>query len=450
MELSNREWASLLWITAFVGYTLLEDKDGKIAKRFRNVIRAFFAPKIIFILALSSLWIGLCVQVLRYAGAWDVANTKTTLLWAMTFAFVTLLDVNRISEDDTYFRKTVRDSLSATVAVTFIAEAYSFPFVVELVLLPFLALITGVQVFSAKKPEYASVHKLANTLLVVAGFIYVCNGVYMAVNDYQKFATWSTLRELITPIVLSLLFLPYLYIISMLVSYELTFLRIRWVLKDDVLRRYAAFQAILRFRSDLEGLRRWKRHIDVSQPDSREGILASIAEVKANQKKESNPPTVSPELGWCPIAATKFLAEQGLTTGYYHKTYEGQWLASSPMVQLNETAILPDNIAYYIEGDETAAKRLKIKLNVNDSPGCAASDLRFRVTCAALLGMVARGNLPAQQEQMFQRDTVTVEVAGRRIRLQKIDFTNAVKGYSRMLIVDHSPKYRDPYEDGAR
>lgn len=449
MELSNREWASLFWIAAFVGYAVFKDKNGQLAKGFKNVLRTFFVPTIVVVLAWASLWIVLCVQMLRYIGAWDFANLKTTLLWVVTFAFVTSFDTIRITEDDTYFRRTVRDTLGATVAITFIAEAYSFPLAVELILLPFLALTTGIQVVSHKKPEQASVHKLASTLLAVTCLVYVAYGLYMVARDFQGFATWNTLREFLIPIVLSLLFLPYLYVVSVLVTYEQTFAGLRCAQGDDALRRYAAFQAAVRFRFNLEGLRRWKRHVGVFQPDSREGIRASIAEVKANQKKESNPPPVSPDLGWCPIAATKFLAEQGLTTGDYHRLDDGQWWASSPMVELNEAAILPDNIAYYIEGDESAAKRLKVKLHVNDRPAGAASDSRFRDTCAALLRTVAKELPPTQQEQILQCDTVDVEAAGRRIRLQKDDFTIAAKGYSRMLTVDHSPMRRAPYEEPA-
>lgn len=449
MELSSREWASLLWIAVFIGCAQFRDKNGQIAKGFRNVLRAFSAPKIVVILAWASLWIVLCVQMLRYVGAWEIANLKTTLLWAVTFAFVTLFDIGRISEDDTYFRKTVRDTLGATVAIAFIAEAYSFPFAVELILIPLLALMTGVQVVSEKKPEYVSAHKLASTTLALAGVAYVGYGLYVVVNDFHGFATWNTLREFLIPIVLSLLFLPYLYFVSVLVSYELTFVGLRWALKDDALRRYASFQAVVRFRFDLEGLRRWKRHVSVFRPESRKDIRESIAEVKANQKKEHNPLIVSPDLGWCPIAATKFLAEQGLATGSYHRMDDGQWWASSPMVELNKAAIFPDNIAYYVEGDEGAAKRLKVKLHVNDRPSGVASDLQFRAVCAALLGTAAKSILPAQQRRILQSDAVDVEAGGRRIRLQKEDFTNPARGYSRMLTVDHNPTYRGPYERAA-
>lgn len=438
MELNNRELATLIWIVVFIGYVFLKDQDRRTAKALVHLLRAFFAPKIIAVMAWAVLWVVLCIQALHYAGAWEISNLKTTLLWAATFSFVTLLDVGRISEDDTYFRKTARDAVSATAVVTFIAEAYSFPLAAELILIPLLAMVAGVQVFSEKRTVHAPAYKLASTILAMAGATYVGYGLYSAASNFQTFATWGTFQEFLIPIVLSLLFLPYLYIVSVVVSYETNFAAFHWAVKDDALRRYAVVQAITKFRFNLEGLRRWKRHVCVFQPTSREDIRRSIAEIKANQIREHNPSPVSPELGWCPIAATKFLATHGLATGDYHRAEDRQWWASSPMRELSKTAILPDNIAYYIEGDEKAAKRLKVKLNVNDRPGGAVSDSEFQAVCATLLKAADVDISLMLQKQVLCRDAIDVEAGGRRVRIQKENFTNPARGYSRMLTVDHS------------
>lgn len=439
MELSNREWAYILWVMAFIGYALIKDKKRQLIESIGNILRAFCEPKIIIVLFFALIWITFCVSLLHYASAWQLTNIKTTLLWIVTFAFVTLFDISRISEDEIYFRKTVRDTLGAMAAITFIAESYSFSFIVELILLPFLTLITGIHVISAKKPEHASVHKLAGAILAVTGVVYIGYGLYMAGQDFQAFATWNTFREFSVPIILSLLFLPYLYAVSVIVSYELTFTRFYWALKDDDLRRYAALWAIIKFRFDLNGLRKWKRHIGIFPLKTRKDIQDSIAEIKRNQRAERKPSTISPDQGWCPIAATKFLATFGLTTGDYHRVDNQEWWASSPMKELNANAILPDNIAYYIEGDQITAKRLIVKLHVNDRETGLSSDIEFRKICSALLSIVAKNIPHAQQDKIIQSDMVDVEAEGRLIRLRRSDFNNSSQGYSRTMTIDHSP-----------
>ena len=436
MDLNNRELATLIWMAVFIGYVFFKDLDGRATNALIQLLHAFFSPKIIMVVAWATFWIALCVWALHYVGAWEFANLKTTLLWGVAFAFVTVLDVGRISEDHAYFRKTVRDTISAAVVLTFIAEAYSFSLASELILIPLLTMMSGVKVISENHTMHAQAGKLATTILIMAGAAYVGYGMYGVVSDFQTFATWNTVREFFIPIVLSLLFLPYLYVVSVVVSYEMNFVALQWAVKDNALRRYAKVQAITRFRLDLDGLRRWKRHVCLFHPTSREDIRRSIDEIKANQIRVNDPPPVSRELGWCPTGATQFLKAYELETGDYHRIEDGQWWASSPMRELSRAAIMPDNIAYYIEGDEKAVKCLKVKLNVNDRLNGAASDSEFQTICAALLTAADVDVSLVPLEQMLHQDDIDVDVGERRIRIRRQDFVSPAKGYFRTLTVD--------------
>lgn len=152
-------------------------------------------------------------------------------------------------------------------------------------------------------------------------------------------------------------------------------------------------------------------------------------------------------MGWSPYAATMFLAGHDLTTSDYHRIDDGQWIASSKMLELDRNALIPDNLAYYVEGDERAAKQLKIELNVNDQSHSTASELRFHAACEALLQAAVGEIPPAFSDQIYMSDTIDSIVQDRRVRTKKEDFTNrAFNGYSRTLTIDHSPDYRDPYE----
>jgi len=443
MDLSNREISALIWIAAALGYVFYKDKNANLLDSVKQLISIFFSPKIITILLCAALWIILCVLGLHNIDMWGTANLKTTILWGFAFAFVTLMDANRISEDNTYFKKTIRDTVNVTVLITFIAEAYSFPLLAELVLFPLLFFVTAMQVMSEQKKEHASVHSLMSGVLVTVGCIYIGYGIYMVATDFEEFASWNNLREFFIPIILSLLFLPYLYLISILISYELIWVNLRFALKDVSLRRYAMFQAILRFRLDLEGLRRWKRNVGAYPSESREGILESISEVKKYQKREHNPSNVSPEMGWCPIAATGFLLNENLKTSDYHRTYDDEWWASSTYLTINEESLFSSNIAYYISGDDQAVKRLKLVLNVNNNEDSEVAEVRFHQVCEALF-LSSIGDFPSESlERISHGGDTDMEVNGRRIRLRKEAFVNTSRGgYSRMMTIDYSPHYR--------
>lgn len=445
MDLSNRELAAFIWIGATLGYIFV--KDRSLLALLKQVLRILFLPKIIVILLCAFLWIILCVQGLSYIDMWEGSNLKTTILWGIGFAFVTLMDVSRISEDNTYFKKTLRDAINVTAIITFIAEAYSFPLLAELVLFPFLFSVTAMHAISEKKKEHASAHKLMSGLLITVGFVYIGYGLYMAATDVKAFVTWNNLREFSIPIILSLLFLPYLYLISILVSYELTLVSLRSALKNDSLRRYAMFKAVIHFRFDLEGLRRWKRNIGANPPENREAIRESISEIKKYQNREKMPFDVPPEIGWCPVAATKLLLSENLQTSDYHRTYDGEWWASSSYVSINKESLLPSNIAYYISGDEHAVKRLKLVLNVNHREDSPIAEKKFFQVCKILL-QSSVSDVPIHVlEKISHSEMNDIEISCKRIRLLRSDYVNSSRGgYSLTLTVDYSNCYRARYD----
>lgn len=79
------------------------------------------------------------------------------------------------------------------------------------------------QVLSERKPEHAAVHKLSSAILITAGLLYFSHGVYGAAKNFDNFSTWSNLREFFVPIFLSLLFLPFIYALSVFATYEMTY-----------------------------------------------------------------------------------------------------------------------------------------------------------------------------------------------------------------------------------
>lgn len=52
------------------------------------------------------------------------------------------------------------------------------------------------------------------------------------------------------------------------------------------------------------------------------------------------------------------------------------WFAGSPYLEIGE-AILPNNIAYYVEGDEHVARTLKLVANFNNQDAAIETRTRF-------------------------------------------------------------------------
>jgi hypothetical protein len=420
MELSNREIATLIWLIVFAvgvfSYT-------NMWQSFYHALKAFCAPQILTPLAAAFTYIAASLFFLSAVGIWEWASLKTSVIWALTFALVAVFDVNRITEDSMYFRKTLRDIFSATAIVVFVMELHSFSLLAELVLLPLMSAVGLAYAMSKTQPEWKSVRNLLEFILTIICLWIFIYKIYQITLDFRKLNTEDTAKEFFIPILLSLMFLPFIYCLSVYETYEKTFRRIRSRIDDPSLQNYARWQAILHFRTDLDFLRRWARHVALSYISDRENIKQSIRHIKAVKKREKNPPTVAEKDGWSPHIAKNFLLEAGLSTNDYYFSYDG-WYASSPYKEIGD-AIMQDNIAYYLEGNETAVMCLKLKLNVNN-PDTPTDSLKQFFDLAKLLLSKALGEQQAKKITWKMGTHTTQE--GNHVSLIRQDWNGSIKG----------------------
>ena len=433
MELNNREIAILIWSAGLV--VLLASKS-EIRSGFGPVLRALCQKILLAALGITAVWITLSTVLLKAVDLWHWDNLKTTLIWAITFAIVAVFDVKRISEDHTFYGQTVRDTLSATAAIEFVALFHSFDLVLELVLVPSLSFIGIMLAMAASRPEWARAKWLLELGLVLAGLTYLAYGAWTIGHQFTDFATFDTLREFLVPILLSLLFLPFMYVLSAYVTYEINFARLNLRIKDAKLNWYAKRSAVFKFRFDLDLLRRWSREIMWTEFADASQIRTSIELIKTRRKREQEPPVVPRSEGWSPYIAKDFLISEGLETGDYHPAFDGEWFASSKMMELGQ-GLLPDNMAYYVDGDERVARLLKLKLNVNNPTDAAQSDQTFVRTAGVLLA-AALGRLPSSDlaNRVTSKEPFQIEECGRLIRLVREDFRGSIKGYLRVLSLE--------------
>jgi hypothetical protein len=433
MEFTNRELAILIWLGVVVATSFILPTVRQSAF---SLVRAFFQPKLLAAFGLASLYVGGSVWLLSILGAWEWSNLKTTIWWAVTTAFVSMFDLNRIDEDRTYFAKTVRDTLSLSTVIVFIAEFYAFSLGAELLLLPVTAFLAGVKAVADQKPEYRAVGNLVSGLLLLMGVSYFGYSAYQTAAHIGEFATLGTLREFGVPILLTLLFLPWLYVMSVFMVYENVFLGLRFGIPDERLRRFAKRHAILRFGFNLELLKRWRRQVLNESTLDRNSVRRSTREVKEGRRREIAPPPVDISAGWSPYSAQIFLRDEGWTTNDYHRSFDSWW-ANSPMIEIGDDPF-PDNIAFYIEGDAETVKQVRLKLNVNNPNGAKEAERRFYELCGALLAIAVTDNARDRLTPLIETSDEIDEIAdGRRVRLDRDEFTGIRGGYSRRLIIDH-------------
>lgn len=432
MELNSREIAILVWIAATAIWLL---STPKYRRSLHDLAKHFLKRQIVGVLSALYAYVAVVIWLLYSIRLWDHSQLENTIIWSVTVGVASLFRLNSITDDPHFFRKAVKDNLTLILLIEFVVSFYTFHVAIELVLIPIVVLITAMAALAELKHEHRIVANVLNNVLALAGAGMIIYALWRLGRNLGGFATKDTFRDFYVPPLLSLLLLPFLYLLKLYAVYESVFARLRSIKARNV-RTYARWHAVLAFGVDLDFLRRWARSVAIFEPHDREEVRGLIREATELRKRERNPPGVPPAAGWSPYYANKFLTSEGLVPGDYHRTFGG-WFASTPYLPIG-SGLLPDNLAYYMEGDDVAVKLLKLVLNVNNPKDPRASEQRFLAAARALVrNALGDKNGRALGDQLLSAVDARTCVAGKEITLSRNNWRGGIEGgYSRELYIE--------------
>ena len=261
MELNTREIALLIWLGPLLIFIMVK-RD--IRRSAVAVVAALFQQKIVSVLVMAAAYVIGCVWLLAKLAIWDWSNLKTTILWSLTFAFVTLMDIKQLEQGPKAIKALAMDAMSATAIIVFIAEFYTLPLWGELLLLPLLVVLGGMLAVAEHRPEHAIVIKPLTCLQVLIFLGLLAFSTYEIIQNLRGFATIGTAREFGVPVLLSLMFLPFLFGLGVYVGYENAWVRLL-LSGNRRLARYAYWRGMLAFRTNVELFRRFVRDLPLGE-----------------------------------------------------------------------------------------------------------------------------------------------------------------------------------------
>lgn len=156
----------------------------------------------------------------------------------------------------------------------------------------------------------------------------------------------------------------------------------------------------------------------------------SVANAEVAQTPADNNPVIT-NGQWQPAEACDFLANiSGLQTrGYKDLSGEGQYTCSSDYKKLGTDPVLPNNIAYYAQGNSTAVKKLKIVLNVNSKEQSVSAHKELQDASSALTQKAVGIELPnSATTSISQGKPGQWMVAGHMVEVTREDWATG-KGY---------------------
>lgn len=283
--LNNREQALIIWLVLLF-ILALSFKSGR--RSLFDLVKSLFAKKIFAVLLAMILYIGLVVLLLYRIQFWDVFLTKDTIFWFVGVAFVLLYGYQATQGDEHYFKSILLEALTLIVLLEFVVNLYAFNLWVEIILLPVVSIIVIFGVFAATKEEFAPIGKAIEYLLAAFGLFLIGYAFFKILSNYQNFLTSDNLRAFALPIILTLAYLPFLYLIALYAVYDELFVRLNlFSNKDKELIRLARRKILMLCNVNLKKLNRFAKENtqELMRLRNRNDLLSMIDEFRMAYKK---------------------------------------------------------------------------------------------------------------------------------------------------------------------
>lgn len=225
-DISNRELSIILWLLLLLMLTLLSQSTRK---SFSGVIKAFFCKAFIKIYFCLALYLLPVIYLFMNTVFW---NTKDFIFWLFTVGFVLIFSFKKIDEKD-FFKNKLIESFKIILILEFIINFYNFSFWIEFILVPiviFYALLIAVAEIDKKDKRVSNV---LNGILIVVGLIYSLLSTYNTIMNNEDFFSLTTLWTFLFPLLLTIIFLPFLYFLTLYRKYDSLSVRLKYLAKTD-------------------------------------------------------------------------------------------------------------------------------------------------------------------------------------------------------------------------
>lgn len=213
---NNREIATLLCIFAF----LLWASVGRFGF-YKSILNLLKLVIVLWkILIPMFLYIGLSIFILYRLNLWNIGLIKVTLYWFFGWAFIMLINISKIRNENGYIRNIVKEIIGLAVIISFLVDFYTFPLWVEIFFVPFTIILAGLTAMSHFYEKYQKANVFLNCTTIILGFGILGLSLCKMILNFKSFYTFTVLQEFLLPILLSFMFLPFLCILSKYLEWE--------------------------------------------------------------------------------------------------------------------------------------------------------------------------------------------------------------------------------------
>lgn len=228
--LSTREKALVVWLFVLLVFML---SRKEIRNSFFQIIRMMFFSKLALIFIGTIIYASLVSSILQKVSLWNILLLKDTVFWIVGTACVLLMGIDKAMRDSTYFKKLALSVFALSVMIEFLVNLYTFNFWVEMILIPVFVFIGGMLGIAETDAKYSLIKRVLNSVLVAFGLFSILYALAQLVSSLSSFTTLYNLRVFLIGPILSLGYIPIMYLLALFMTYETLFVRINMFTKND-------------------------------------------------------------------------------------------------------------------------------------------------------------------------------------------------------------------------
>lgn len=251
-SLSTREMAIILLLIAFL-IIIFSIKSTR--KAVFDVLRGFFAIKLIIPFIGMALYMSLILYLLSFMELFNVNLIKDAIFWFIIGAIPLFLKANDINKKyKNFFRKNTFECFALPAIFSFLINFYTFNVIIELILIPILIFIMLSIAVSKTNEKYKPTEKFFSAILVI---IFVClflNFISSLSINLNRFLNINTLITFILPAILTITLLPYIYALALYIEYDTFYMRLKLIINDSKTHKYVFKKVFKKYNLHLFGL----------------------------------------------------------------------------------------------------------------------------------------------------------------------------------------------------
>lgn len=433
--LTCRDLAFLTWFAILFLFMIIH-KD--IRGALLNVIKSFFIKQIIIPISASAIYIIICISAFYPFELSPLTFIKTILLWFFTTFFIFLKKYEQLQKNiASNTIKIIKSNVALFFILSFYINMTSFNFLIEFLLFPFIFILSAISI-SSKKHNTPQVKRIADYSLLIIFISEFLHTTYLSVIAPSEYINKEHLLDLLTPLVLTIIYSPFLFVMVVYYTYKDMINSLRLIIPNKLLFFYTIITTPLFFNIQTNYCNRWLKYIRLEKPETIHDINDSLKFFKNIKRIEKNASLFTADKGWNPNDVILYLSKYNLTPSDYNPVKKSIFSTYASRAHDDINSLV--TMSYYIRGTLGCAKSLtlkfcatNIKIHPKDSPTRQKVIQSFLKMAQELWKNALDSPLPVQLlEPSFS--AVSVEIPNNRC-VSKIKYEEFETGYAVSLIL---------------